>query len=81
MIYPRVVGSSIGLPPLWTLFAVVFWGGVLGIPGVLFGTPITAVLYRLFRTSVRSRLRAREIHPKNPALSGEETFSEEPSQD
>ena len=81
MIYPRVVGSSIGLPPLWTLFAVVFWGGVLGIPGVLFGTPITAVLYRLFRTSVRSRLRAREIDPKNPALSGEETFSEEPPQD
>ena len=36
MIYPRVVGSSIGLPPLWTLFAVVFWGGVLGIPGILF---------------------------------------------
>ena len=81
MIYPRVVGSSIGLPPLWTLFAVVFWGGVLGIPGVLFGTPITAVLYRLFRTSVRSRLRDREIDPKNPALSGEETFSEEPPQD
>ena len=43
MIYPRVVGSSIGLPPLWTLFAVVFWGGVLGIPGILFGTPATAV--------------------------------------
>ena len=38
LIYPRVVGSSIGLPPLWTLFAVVFWGGVLGIPGILFGT-------------------------------------------
>ncbi len=50
MIYPRVVGSSIGLPPLWTLFAVVFWGGVLGIPGILFGTPATAVIYRLLRT-------------------------------
>ena len=66
MIYPRVVGSSIGLPPLWTLFAVVFWGGVLGIPGILFGTPATAVIYQLLRTSVRSRLRQRNIDPKDP---------------
>lgn len=66
MIYPRVVGSSIGLPPLWTLFAVVFWGGVLGISGILFGTPATAVIYRLLRTSVRSRLRQRNIDPKDP---------------
>lgn len=66
MIYPHVVGSSIGLPPLWTLFAVVFWGGVLGIPGILFGTPATAVIYQLLRTSVRSRLRQRNIDPKDP---------------
>lgn len=66
MIYPRVVGSSIGLPPLWTLFAVVFWGGVLGIPGILFGTPATAMIYQLLRTSVRSRLRQRNIDPKDP---------------
>ena len=76
MIYPRVVGSSIGLPPLWTLFAVVFWGGVLGIPGILFGTPATAVLYRLFRSSVRARLRTRAIDPKNPSLLQEEGAEE-----
>lgn len=76
LIYPRVVGSSIGLPPLWTLFAVVFWGGVLGIPGILFGTPATAVLYRLFRSSVRARLRTRAIDPKNPNLLQEEGTGE-----
>ena len=76
LIYPRVVGSSIGLPPLWTLFAVVFWGGVLGIPGILFGTPATAVLYRLFRSSVRARLRTRAIDPKNPNLLQEEGAGE-----
>lgn len=76
LIYPRVVGSSIGLPPLWTLFAVVFWGGVLGIPGILFGTPATAVLYRLFRSSVRARLRTRAIDPKNPSLLQEEGAEE-----
>ncbi len=56
LIYPRVVGSSIGLPPLWTLFAVMFWGGVLGIVGIWIGTPVTAVCYRLFKTAVYSRL-------------------------
>ncbi len=76
LIYPRVVGSSIGLPPLWTLFAVVFWGGVLGIPGILFGTPATAVLYRLFRSSVRTLLRTRAIDPKNPSLLQEEGAEE-----
>jgi predicted PurR-regulated permease PerM len=60
LIYPRVVGSSIGLPPLWTLFAVMFWGGVLGIVGIWIGTPVTAVVYRLFKTEVYARLRKRE---------------------
>lgn len=57
LIYPRVVGSSIGLPPLWTLFAVMFWGGILGITGIWIGTPVTAVAYRLFKTEVYTRLR------------------------
>lgn len=61
LIYPRVVGSSIGLPPLWTLFAVLFWGGVLGIVGIWIGTPVTAVMYRLLRSTVYARLRAKGV--------------------
>ncbi len=64
LIYPRVVGSSIGLPPLWTLFAVMFWGGVLGIVGIWIGTPVTAVAYRLFKTEVYARLRRKEAAEK-----------------
>lgn len=76
LIYPRVVGSSIGLPPVWTLFAVVFWGGVMGIPGIWLGTPLTAVIYRLFRTSVRTRLRKKGMDPADPRLTVSVPFTD-----
>ena len=48
LIYPRVVGSSIGLPGVWVLAAVTVGGGVLGIGGMLLGVPIAAAIYQLF---------------------------------
>lgn len=52
LIYPRVVGSSMGLPAIWVLAAVTVGGGVLGIAGMLLGVPLAAVLYRLLREDV-----------------------------
>ena len=52
LIYPKVVGSSLDLPPIWVLAAVTVGGGVLGIPGMLLGVPITAALYRMLRIEV-----------------------------
>lgn len=52
IIYPRVVGSSIGLPGIWVLAAVTVGGGVLGILGMLLGVPLVATIYRLLRESV-----------------------------
>lgn len=52
VIYPKVVGSSIGLPGLWVLAAVTVGGGVFGIFGMLVGVPIVATLYRLVREDV-----------------------------
>ena len=52
LIYPRVVGSSLGLPAIWVLAAVTVGGGVLGIPGMLLGVPLTAAAYRLIRNDV-----------------------------
>ena len=69
LVYPRIVGASIGLPPVWTVFAVLFWSGLLGIPGILLGTPVTAVLYRLFRQRVRARLTQKGLDPEDPHLS------------
>lgn len=52
LIYPRVVGSSMGLPAIWVLAAVTIGGGVMGIAGMLIGVPLAAAAYRLLREDV-----------------------------
>ena len=52
LIYPRVVGSSVGLPGLWVLAAVTVGGGIMGIGGMLLGVPMAAAVYRLVREDV-----------------------------
>ena len=56
LIYPRVVGTSIGLPGIWVLAAVTIGGGAAGISGMLLGVPLAATLYRLLNDSVDRRL-------------------------
>ena len=56
VIYPKVVGSSIGLPGIWVLAAVTVGGGLLGLEGVLLSVPVASVLYTLLRRDVRRRL-------------------------
>ena len=53
LIYPRVAGSSLGLPGIWVLAAVTLGGGLLGIPGMLIGVPLTTAVYRMLREYVR----------------------------
>lgn len=55
LIFPRVVGQSIGLPGVWVLAAVTIGGGLLGIAGMLIGVPIAAAAYQLLREDMRSR--------------------------
>lgn len=49
LIFPRVVGSSLGLPGIWVLAAVTVFGGLFGILGMVVGVPLTAAAYRLLR--------------------------------
>lgn len=56
LIYPKVVGSSIGLPGLWVLAAVTIGGGIMGIAGMLLGVPLAAAFYKLLGDDVRNRL-------------------------
>jgi len=53
LIYPKVVGSSIGLPGIWVLAAVTLGGGMMGVVGMLLGVPITAAIYRIVRDDVQ----------------------------
>ncbi len=55
LIYPKVVGSSIGLPALWVLAAITVGGGLMGIVGMLLGVPVAASLYRLLQEDVLRR--------------------------
>ena len=55
LIYPRVVGSSIGLPGIWVLAAVTVGGGVAGIGGMLIGVPIAAAAYRILQAELRGK--------------------------
>lgn len=61
VIYPKVVGSSIGLPGLWTLTAVMVCNSMFGISGILIGVPASAVLYRLARYGANRKLASKGI--------------------
>ena len=52
LIYPKVVGSSIGLPGIWVLAAVTIGGGIHGITGMLFGVPTAAAVYQLVKNDM-----------------------------
>ena len=55
LIYPKVVGSSIGLPGIWVLAAVTIGGGLMGIPGMLLGVPTVAAIYQLLKNNLNKK--------------------------
>lgn len=65
LIYPHVVGGSVGLPSIWVLAAVTIGGNLMGIVGMLVFIPLTSVLYTLFREYIYLRLKKRHINWQN----------------
>ena len=63
LIYPKVVGESIGLPGMWVLLAVAVGGGFFGVAGMFLMVPLASVLYTLLREHTHNRLTEREIDP------------------
>jgi predicted PurR-regulated permease PerM len=58
LIYPRVVGTSLGLPGIWVIASVSVGGGIGGIIGMILAVPITATVYQLLRMDVQKREQA-----------------------
>ena len=63
LIYPKVVGTSIGLPGMWVLVAVAVGGDLMGVAGMLVMIPISSVLYALLRDLTNKRVAERGIEP------------------
>jgi hypothetical protein len=64
VIYPRVVGTSIGLPGMWVLVSVTIGGELMGVAGMLVMIPLVSVLYTLAREFTTARLAQRNIPPE-----------------
>lgn len=56
-IYPKVVGKSVGLSPIWTLFSISVGGSLFGLIGMIIALPLASILYALLRKNVNERLK------------------------
>ena len=65
LIYPHVVGNSVGLPSMWVLAAVSIGGSLMGVVGMLIFIPLVSVVYALFREVVYLKLKQRKINPED----------------
>ncbi len=69
LIYPKVVGNSMGLPSIWVLAAVTVGGGMFGVMGMLLSVPTASTIYRLIKNDVREKdaaLKKKEVSQENP---------------
>ena len=61
LVYPHVVGSSVGLPGMWVLMSVTVGGSLFGLVGMLILIPVVSVIYTLFREHVYKKLAEKEV--------------------
>ena len=64
LIYPRVVGGSMGLPGIWVLAAVTVGGSLLQLVGMVISVPLAAVVYTLLKQDLRSRIAGQNAQPE-----------------
>lgn len=60
LIYPKIIGKSLGLPALWILVSVLFFGGLFGAVGMLIAVPFTACIYTFFTDFINYRLKVKK---------------------
>lgn len=60
-IYPKVVGKSVGLSPLFTLLAITVGGNLFGVVGMLIGLPLASIVYAIFKDNINDKLEAKDL--------------------
>lgn len=65
-IYPHLVGGSVGLPAIWTLFAALIGGELMGLFGIMFFIPLAAVIYTLIKEGAGRRLNKKGVVVESP---------------
>lgn len=60
-IYPKVVGASVGLSPIWTLLAITIGGNLFGIVGMIISIPLASVAYTILKNNVNHKLKEKNI--------------------
>lgn len=61
LIYPKIVGDSVGLPSIWVLLAITVGGGLMGVVGMVISVPLISVVYNLFKEWINNKLDEKEI--------------------
>ena len=68
IIYPRIIGKSVGLSGIWVLLAVLVGGSAGGILGIIVGVPVTSALYALVRDSAAKRIKQKQLQDEPECL-------------
>lgn len=79
LIYPKVVGKSVGLAGIWTLVAIIIFGSLFGIIGMIIGLPIASIAYALLGETVNKKLEEKRLKrkPENASTKTAETVKKE----
>ena len=78
VIKPFLFGETMGLPAIWVLVSIIVGGGLFGVPGMLLGAPVFAVIYLLFAEFVSGKLRKKNLPSETePYFKGTAEFAEE----
>lgn len=66
VIGPKILGNSTGISGFWVIFAITFFGGMYGIPGMFIGVPVFAVIYAFTRRFINRKLKAKNLPTETP---------------
>lgn len=74
---PKILGDSTGLSSFWVIFAITFFGGIMGIPGMIIGVPLFAIIYAAIKSLVNEALIKKALPSKTDSYTNVECIDED----